>query len=378
MANKMGILSYDFVEFYVGSARMTAYWFAKAMGMDITGYMGPETGVRDRISFFLTQGRIKFVVTSFLKPSTWEVASFVTAHGDGVKRWAVRVKDVKQAFDTAVENGAIPISQPHELKNEEGAVMEAAIKLYDDAEMVFIDYGDFKGIFKPGYQPYTEKYNIERADPGLVNVDHIVGNVRTNEMNRWADYFVKSMDFETMLYFGPGDISTKYSALLSKVVRTHDFAIRNPINEPYEGKKVSQIEEYINEYHGTGIQHVAIATHDIVTAIRHLRRNGMEFLRVPDTYYDQLEKRNRELPKSEQVTEDIRQLRELGILCDFESKGYLLQLFTQPTGDRPTFFFEIIQRRKGAQGFGQGNFQSLFESIEHAQALRGNLDRAGT
>lgn len=378
MANKMGILSYDFVEFYVGSARMTAYWFAKAMGMDITGYMGPETGVRDRISFYLTQGKIKFVVTSFLKPSTWEIASFVTAHGDGVKRWAVRVKDVKHAFDTAVENGAIPILSPHEIKNDEGVVKEAAIKLYDDAEMVFIDYGDYKGIFKPGYQPYKEKYEIGRGDPGLVNVDHIVGNVRTNEMNRWADYFVTSMGFETMLYFGPGDISTQYSALLSKVVRTHDFAIRNPINEPYEGLKVSQIEEYINEYHGTGIQHVAIATHDIINAIRNLRRNGMEFLSVPDTYYDQLEEQNAQLPESERITEDIGQLREMGILCDFESKGYLLQLFTQPTGDRPTFFFEIIQRRKGAQGFGQGNFQSLFESIEHAQALRGNLDRVSS
>jgi 4-hydroxyphenylpyruvate dioxygenase len=371
----MGIKSYDFVEFYVGSARMTAYWFAKAMGMEITGYMGPETGVRDRISFYLTQGHLKFVVTSFMQPSTYDVASFVTAHGDGVKRWAARVTDVKKAFSMAVEKGAIPITQPRELKDEEGFITEAAIKLYDDAELVFINYDNYNGIFKPGYKPYEDKYEIKRADPGLGKIDHIVGNVRTNEMNYWANYFNETMDFQTMLYFGPGDISTKYSALLSKVVRTHDFVIRNPINEPYEGLKISQIEEYINEYHGSGIQHVAIATNDIITAIRNLRQNGMEFLSIPDTYYDQLEKRNAELPEEEKVTEDIQQLRELGILCDFESKGYLLQLFTQPTGDRPTFFFEIIQRRKGAQGFGQGNFQSLFESIERAQALRGNLDR---
>jgi 4-hydroxyphenylpyruvate dioxygenase len=375
MKNEMGILSYDYVEFYVGSAKMVAYWYAKVMGMEITGYMGPETGVRDRVSYYLTQNHLKFVITSFLQPSTYDVTSFVTTHGDGVKRWSVRVKNVKETFDKTIKNGAIPVAWPKQLKDDDGCVEEAAIRLYDDAELVFVNYDNYKGVFKPGFKPFEQHFEIQCAHPNLMNIDHIVGNVRVNEMNRWADYFNTTMGFETMLYFGPGDISTQYSALLSKVVRTPDFIIRNPINEPYEGLKISQIEEYINEYHGSGIQHVAISTTDIIHSIRTLRENGMEFLRVPDTYYDKLEERNATLDESERITEDIKQLRELGILCDFESKGYLLQLFSQPVGDRPTFFFEIIQRRKGALGFGQGNFQALFESIERAQALRGNLDR---
>jgi len=375
MTNQLGIKSYDYVEFYVGSAKMTAYWFANAMGMKISGYKGPETGIRDRVSYYLTQGHLKILVTSFLEPTTFDVTNFVTTHGDGVKRWAVNVADVKTAYETALKKGAVPVSPPVSLKDEDGTVEEAAIKLYDDAELTFINYGNYKGIFKPGFKPYDEKYTVRKSSPGLIKIDHIVGNVRTNEMNRWADYFNNSLGFETMLYFGPGDISTKFSALLSKVVRTPDFIIRNPINEPYDGLKISQIEEYIKEYHGSGIQHVAIATNDIINAIRTLRENGLEFLSIPDTYYDQLEKHNAELPEDNRITEDLAQIRELGILCDFENKGYLLQLFTQPTGDRPTFFFEIIQRRKGALGFGQGNFQALFESIERAQALRGNLDR---
>lgn len=375
MTNELGIKNYDYVEFYVGSAKTTAYWFAKALGMNITGCMGPETGVRDRVSYYLTQNQIKFVITSFLQPSTYDVASFVTTHGDGVKRWAVQVENVKEAFEKAVGKSAIPITWPRRLEDEDGFVDEAAIRLYDDAEVVFINQNNYNGVFKPGFKPFKQDFEIRRGDPNLVRIDHIVGNVRVNEMDRWAEYFNQTMGFETMLYFGPGDISTQYSALLSKVVRTPDSIIRNPINEPYEGLKVSQIEEYINEYHGSGIQHIAIATGDIISSIRTLRENGMEFLKIPGTYYDQLEKRNAQRPESERITEDIRQLREQGILCDFESKGYLLQLFTHPTGDRPTFFFEIIQRRKGALGFGQGNFQALFESIERAQALRGNLDR---
>lgn len=375
MTNELGIKNYDYVEFYVGSAKMTAYWFAKALGMDITGYMGPETGVRDRVSYYLTQNKLKFVVTSFLQPSTYDVSSFVTTHGDGVKRWSVQVKDVKEAFEKAVGKKAIPVTPPRRLEDEDGFVDEAAIRLYDDVELVFINQDNYNGVFKPGFKPFEQNFEIHRGNTNLVRIDHIVGNVRVNEMDRWAEYFNQTMGFETMLYFGPGDISTQYSALLSKVVRTPDSIIRNPINEPYEGLKISQIEEYINEYHGSGIQHIAIATGDIISAIRTLRENGMEFLKIPGTYYDQLEKRNAGRDESGRITEDIGQLREQGILCDFEKKGYLLQLFTQPTGDRPTFFFEIIQRRKGAMGFGQGNFQALFESIERAQALRGNLDR---
>ncbi|MCP5049038.1 MAG: 4-hydroxyphenylpyruvate dioxygenase [bacterium] len=375
MANELGIKSYDYVEFYVGSAKMVAYWYVKAFGMDIVGYKGPETGVRDRVSYYLTQNSLKFVITSILEPSTYEVSSFVTTHGDGVKRWAVRVNSVREAFDKAVKNGGIPITLPRKLEDDQGYVEEASIRIYDDAEVVFTNYDNYKGVFKPGFRAYEQKFKIHRENPNLMAIDHIVGNVRSNEMNRWADYFNRTMGFETMLYFGPGDISTQYSALLSKVVRTPDFTIRNPINEPYEGLKISQIEEYINEYYGSGIQHVAITCNDIIHTIGALRENGVEFLEIPDNYYDSLEKRNAELSDEQKVTEDIALLKKHGILCDLEGEGYLLQLFTKPTGDRPTFFFEIIQRRKGALGFGQGNFQSLFESIEQAQDERGNLDR---
>jgi 4-hydroxyphenylpyruvate dioxygenase len=373
MANTMGITGYDFVEFYVGSAKMVTYWFVKAMGMDITGYMGPETGVRDRGSYYLTQNGLKFVITSALKPSNSDVTSFVTNHGDGVKRWAMKVEDVQKAFEKAVKNGAIPTTLPHKLEDEKGFIEEAGIKLYDDTELVFINDSKYKGIFRPGFVANPGGFEIRREQPGLLKIDHIVGNARVNEMEQWAEYFIKTMDFEEMLYFGPGDISTKYSALLSKVVRTSDYTIRNPINEPYEGLKMSQIEEYINEYNGTGTQHIAIATDDIISSVRSLRENGMEFLDIPGNYYDELEKKNAALKGDERITEDLDQIRELGILVDMESTGYLLQLFTRPTGDRPTFFFEVIQRRRGAKGFGHGNFQALFESIEREQARRGNL-----
>lgn len=375
MANKMGITGYDYVEFYVGSAKMVAYWYVKAMGMDISGYMGPETGVRDRVSYYLTQNDLKIVITSPLKPSTHDAASFITLHGDGVKRWAVRVDDVKRSFDMAVKNGAIPITLPRKLTDENGFVEEAGIRLYDDTEIVFIDYSNNKGVFKPGFKPYAGRYDVSRGQPGLLKIDHIVGNVRVNEMEKWADYFVKTMGFEPMLYFGPGDISTQYSALLSKVVRTSDYIIRNPINEPYEGLKVSQIEEYINEYNGSGTQHIAIISEDIISSVRTLRENGVEFLEVPGSYYDELAKKNAALDQAKRITEDLDQLRELRILCDMEGTGYLLQIFTKPIGDRPTFFFEVIQRKRGAQGFGHGNFQSLFEAIEGEQARRGTLDR---
>jgi len=375
MASSVEIKGYDFVEFYVGSAKMAAYWFVKAMGMDISGYMGPETGSRDRVSYYLTRNRLKFVVTSILEPSAYDVASFVTGHGDGVKRWAVVVEDVQKTFAAAVKNGAVPMTLPRELKDEDGVVTEAGIRIYDDTELVFIDYSRYHGVFKPGFKPRRQTFGAGHGIPGLLKIDHIVGNVRVNEMDRWAEYFNKTMGFETMLYFGPGEISTQYSALLSRVVRSADYVIRNPINEPYEGLKVSQIEEFIIEYNGTGTQHIAIETDDIISTVRVLKENGVEFLDVPDNYYDEMEKKNEVLARGEQISEDLRQIRELGILCDFESTGYLLQVFTGPWGDRPTFFFEVIQRKRGARGFGHGNFQALFEAIEREQEKRGGLDR---
>ncbi|MBZ0199463.1 MAG: 4-hydroxyphenylpyruvate dioxygenase [Ignavibacteriaceae bacterium] len=369
MSNQLGIIGYDFIEFYVGSAKMWAYWHAKALGFNITGYSGPETGVKDKTSYFLTLRNLNFVISSAVKPSNVEITSFVQKHGDGVKRWSLKVKDVKKAFETALSNGGVPSGTLKKYEDENGFIEEAAIKLYDDTEIVFINRDSYKGIFRPGFGKPIQKIEITKEPTGLLEVDHIVGNVRTNEMDIWENYFNKTLFFETFLEFGAGDISTKYSALLSKVVRSKEAPIKNPINEPYEGVKKSQIEEYIDEYLGSGIQHIAISTTNIIESIRALRANGVEFLSVPDTYYEALKE------KGFKVTENIDDLKKYGILCDTEGKGYLLQLFTKPIGDRPTFFYEIIQRREGAEGFGQGNFQSLFESIERDQQLRGNFDR---
>ena len=364
MTNTLGISGYDYVEFYVGSAKMHAFWYAKALGMKLAAYMGPETGVRDRVSHLLTKGKLKIVVTSAAHPGNYEVNYFVTRHGDGVKRWAIVVQDVEKAYRYALQNGGVFTRSPHEVRDENGYVIEAALSIYDDAELVFVNYDNYKGIFKPGYQEPFHKFHTACEETGLLTFDHIVGNVRTNEMDKWAKYFNQTMDFETFINYGPGDISTKYSALLSKVVRSKDSLIKNPINEPYEGVRKSQIEEYIEHYHGTGIQHIAIATDSMVDSIRGLRENGVEFLHVPPAYYDNLRQKN------VKINEAVDDLARMGILCDTSGKGYLLQLFTKPIGDRPTFFFEIIQRVNGAEGFGQGNFQALFEAIERDQFLR--------
>jgi 4-hydroxyphenylpyruvate dioxygenase len=373
MDNPLKIRGYDYIEFYVGSAKMWAYWHAKAMGFEIAGYCGPETGVKEKTSYYLVQNKIKLAITSAVKPSNYEVASFVERHGDGVKRWSLNVENVKEAFDLTVKNGGIPVRNHKRFDDEDGYIEEAAIKLYDDAEIVFINRDNYKGIFKPGYKKPIQNIKLNTKSTGLQAVDHIVGNVRTNEMNLWENYLNKTLNLETFLEFGAGDISTQYSALLSKVVRSKNGGggIKNPINEPYEGLKKSQIEEYIDEYQGSGIQHIAITTDNIIETIRSMRENGMEFLTVPAAYYDLL----KEKKLSKMITENIDDLKDCGILCDTEGKGYLLQLFTKPIGDRPTFFYEIIQRREGAEGFGQGNFQALFESIERDQQLRGSLDR---
>jgi 4-hydroxyphenylpyruvate dioxygenase len=367
--NSMGIRGYDFVEYYVGSAKMVAFWHAKAMGLKIAGYLGPETGVRDRCSYYLegVQG-LKMVITSALQPGTSDIQQFLQKHGDGFKRWSVEVNDVNETFGKAVQNGAVPMRKPERFEDKHGYVEEAAIRLYDDAEIVFINRDNYNGIFKPGFGEPMQHIEIDAKPTGLKFIDHIVGNVHINEMDYWANYINRSLDFETFIHFGPGDISTQYSALLSKVVRSKDEIIKNPINEPFESAKMSQIEEYTREYHGSGIQHVAITTADIITTVENMRANGVEFLSVPETYYEDLAKK-----PDFGLEEDINELREAGILCDVEGEGYLLQLFTKPISDRPTFFYEIIQRKHGASGFGQGNFQSLFEAIERDQELRGNL-----
>lgn len=367
--NSMGIRGYDYVEFYVGSAKLVAYWFAKALGLKITAYRGPETGVRDRISYLLKSDYgMKLLITSALQPETHDINYFVELHGDGVIRWSVEVVDVKETFKKAVKNGAIPVRLPNQLEDKDGYVEEAAIRLYGDCEINFVNYDNYNGIFKPGFGAPIQNIEINCQSTGLKLIDHIVGNVHINEMDYWAEYINKSMDFETFIYFGPGDISTKYSALLSKVVRSKDGIIKNPINEPFEAERLSQIEEYTQQYRGSGIQHIAISTLDIIKTVSALKSNGVEFLNAPpDSYYETLSKRDFGL------TEDLNELQKLGILCDVEGQGYLLQIFTKPIFNRPTFFFEIIQRRNGASGFGQGNFQALFEAIERDQEKRGNL-----
>jgi 4-hydroxyphenylpyruvate dioxygenase len=367
--NTMGIRGYDYVEFYVGSAKMVAYWYAKALGLNIVAYKGPETGHRDRCSYLLanTTG-LKIVITSAIQPNTYEVASFVNRHGDGVRRWSVEVNDVQETFSKAMANGAVPARKPYKLEDENGYVMMAAIRVYDDCEINFVNYDNYNGLFMPGFGEPTQKINFSRQETGIKAIDHIVGNVHVNEMDKWADYINKSLDFETFIHFGPGDISTQLSALLSKVVRSKDSIIKNPINEPFEAARKSQIEEYTENYQGSGIQHVALITTDIITTVKNMKANGIEFLDTPPhTYYEAI------AAKDFGLTEDINELERLGILIDVEGQGYLLQLFTKPIGDRPTFFFEIIQRRNGAAGFGQGNFLALFESIEKDQARRGNL-----
>lgn len=367
--NSMGIRGYDYVEFYVGSAKQWAYWHAKAFGLNIVAYQGPETGHRDHCSYLLSnEHNLKILITSALKPHSYEIQSFVQKHGDGVKRWCVEVVDVEDTFNRAIKNGAVPVTKPYKLEDDKGYVMQAAIRLYDDTEINFVNYDNFKGLFKPGFTKPYYNVEIERKETGIRAIDHIVGNVHINEMDYWANYINSSLDFETFIHFGPGDIGTEYSALLSKVVRSKDSVIKNPINEPYEAARLSQIGEYTQEYYGSGIQHVAIITTDIITTVANMRANGVQFLDTPPkTYYDRL--RNNDFG----ITENIDDLEKNGILCDVEGKGYLLQLFTKPIGDRPTFFYEIIQRRNGASGFGQGNFQALFEAIERDQALRGNL-----
>lgn len=369
MSGLTGIRGYDYVEFYVGSAKTTAYWYAKALGLEVTGYRGPETGVRDRVSYYLTRGDLKFVITSAVQPECYDVLGWIAHHGDGVKRWAVEVDNVQEAFTYATRHGAVMVQRPHRIENNHGYVQMAAIRLYDDTELVYINRDEYKHIFMPDFCEPPTTWNIEREETGIQAIDHIVGNVRENEMNLWANYFNQTMGFETFVDFGPGDIGTKYSALLSKVVRSQNNKIKNPINEPFEGLKKSQIEEYIEQYRGSGVQHIAIRTENILETIPALRKNGIEFLAIPDTYYDMLRKR-----EDFTIEESIDDLQKHGILCDHEGDGYLLQLFTRPVADRPTFFFEFIQRHGNSQGFGKGNFQSLFESIELDQKLRGNLD----
>jgi 4-hydroxyphenylpyruvate dioxygenase len=353
----------DYVEFYVGNARQAAYYYRQAFGMSLIAYSGPETGVRHRASYVLQQGKVRFVLTTPLRPDG-EIAEHVHRHGDGVHDVALWVDDARLAWKETTKRGARSVEEPHELRDEHGTVKLASIATYGDTIHTFVERGDYRGVFMPGYRP-VEKDPLARP-VGLLYIDHMVGNVGWNEMNRWVDFYADIMGFSLYQHFDDKDISTEYSALMSKVMANGNGRVKFPINEPAEGRRKSQIEEYLEFYHGPGVQHIAVATDNILHTVAKLQEQGVEFLKVPHTYYTELEAR------VGKIDEPIHELENLGILVDRDDEGYMLQIFTRPVEDRPTLFYEIIQR-KGSRSFGKGNFKALFEAIEREQAARGNL-----
>lgn len=353
----------DYVELYVGNAKQSALFYQYAFGFELIAYAGPETGIRDRASYVLKQDKIRLVLTSPLN-FDHPIASHIQKHGDGVKVLALWVDDAEKSWWETTSRGAVSASKPEIIKDEFGEVKVASIKTYGDTIHTFVERKNYQGVFLPGYKPRKSTYNSKGI--GLKYIDHCVGNVELGEMNRWVEFYENVMGFKLLLTFDDKDISTEYSALMSKVVSNGNGYIKFPINEPAEGKKKSQIEEYLDFYGGPGVQHMAIATDDICHTVSELRSRGVEFLEVPASYYDDL------LDRVGNIDEDIEPLKNLNILVDRDEEGYLLQIFTKPVQDRPTLFFEIIQR-KGAKSFGKGNFKALFEAIEREQALRGNL-----
>lgn len=363
-ANAVELVGFDHVEFWVGNAKQAAYFYRHALGFRCVAYAGPETGVRDRASYVMRQNDVILVLTSSLGPDG-PIAEHVKLHGDGVRDVAFRVKDVDTAFAALVARGARPEAEPHTLEGAGGQVRRAAIKTYGDTIHTLIARDDYAGAFLPGFEAREAH---EPTPFGLGRIDHVVGNVGWNEMQSWVDHYVKIFGFHQFVSFDDTDISTEYTALRSVVVANPSESIKMPINEPAEGKKRSQIEEYIDFYRGPGVQHLALTTADVCETVSRLKAAGIEFLEPPASYYEQLVERLAGLD----FQEDIERLRPLGILVDRDEKGYLLQIFTKPLTDRPTLFFEIIQR-KGSDSFGKGNFKALFEAIEAEQARRGNL-----
>ncbi|MEO6521114.1 MAG: 4-hydroxyphenylpyruvate dioxygenase [Mucilaginibacter sp.] len=353
----------DYVEFYVGNAKQAAHFYKTAFGFQNLAYAGPETGVRDRASYVLQQGKIRLVLTAPLH-SDHPIAEHVKKHGDGVKILALWVDDAYDAFEQTVSRGARIFQEPQTIADEHGEVRTSGIYLYGETVHLFVERKNYTGAFLPGYKAITSDYNPEPT--GLLYVDHCVGNVGWHKMDQWVNFYEDVMGFKNILTFDDKAISTEYSALMSKVMSNGNGYVKFPINEPAEGKKKSQIEEYLEFYEGEGVQHLALATHDIVDTVTKLQSRGVEFLTVPTTYYDTL------VDRVGHIDEDLEPLKKLGILVDRDDEGYLLQIFTKPVEDRPTVFFEIIQR-KGARSFGAGNFKALFEAIEREQELRGNL-----
>jgi len=353
----------DYVEFYVGNAKQAAHFYQTAFGFQMIGYCGPETGVRDRASFLLSQGKIRLVVTCPLGPDG-PIAEHVRKHGDGVRDIALWVDDARDAYAKAIERGAKSVQAPVAMKDANGEIVKAGIAIYGDTIHSLVERRNYRGLFIPGYEPRKPHY--QPSETGLLYVDHCVGNVELGKMNVWVGFYEKVMGFKNLISFDDEDISTEYSSLMSKVMSNGNERIKFPINEPARGKKKSQIEEYLDFYGGPGVQHLALATDDILRTVTALRDRGVEFLSVPTSYYEELQGR------VGKIDENVDALAKLGILVDRDPDGYLLQIFTKPVEDRPTLFYEVIQR-KGARSFGKGNFKALFEAIEHEQGLRGNL-----
>jgi 4-hydroxyphenylpyruvate dioxygenase len=364
----------DHVEFYVGNAKQAAHFYRSGFGYSHTAYSGLETGNRETASYLMEQGKIRLLLTTALSPDH-PIARHTHVHGDGVGVIALEVPDAANAYHEATSRGATGAIAPRQVEDEHGVFRYSAIRCYGDTLIKFVDRSHYQGIFAPGYIARQEVMSGDGWQPdkggsqkgvGLAHIDHIVGNVELGAMNRWVDFFAHTMGFSQLIHFDDEDISTEYSALMSKVMQDGSGKIKFPINEPAEGKKKSQIQEYLDYYYGPGVQHIACSTGDIIATVRHLRDNGIEFLRVPTTYYEELEDR------VGKINEPVAELADLGILVDRDEEGYLLQIFTKPVEDRPTLFFEIIERH-GSRGFGKGNFKALFEAIEREQALRGNL-----
>ncbi|MEI6816121.1 MAG: 4-hydroxyphenylpyruvate dioxygenase [Bacteroidota bacterium] len=353
----------DHIEFYVGNAKQASYFYQHAFGFELIAYAGPETGVRDRASYVLKQGKIQMVFTTSIQPDT-DMAKHVALHGDGVKVLALLVDDAEKSYYETMARGAKSHTAPFTVSDEFGEVKMASIHTYGETIHTFVERKNYKGAFLPGYAPAKSSFKVEPV--GFEVVDHCVGNVELGKMNEWVKFYEEVMGFKLIITFDDNDISTEYSSLMSKVVSNGNGYIKFPINEPASGKKKSQIEEYIEFYKGAGVQHIAILTPDVIKTVTELQRRGIDFLKVPSTYYEELTAR------VGKIDEPIEELQRLGILVDRDDEGYLLQIFTKPVEDRPTVFFEIIQR-KGAKSFGKGNFKALFESIEREQALRGNL-----
>ena len=353
----------DFIEFYVGNAKQSAQFYRHVFGYKILAYRGPETGVRDRASYLLQQDKVRILLTTALRPDS-PIADHVHRHGDGVKDIALWVDDARKAYHDAVERGAQSAAEPVTLKDDQGEVVTAGIKTYGETIHSLVERKNYNGLFMPGFVPYGG--SGEAKPVGLKYIDHCVGNVELGAMNKWVKYYADVMGFTQLISFDDKTISTEYSALMSKVVANGNGRIKFPLNEPAKGKKKSQIDEYLEFYNGPGCQHIAIATDDIIGTTTELKRRGVEFLRVPATYYETVSER------VGKIDEDIKSLSELGILVDRDEEGYLLQIFSKPMEDRPTLFYEIIQR-KGAKSFGAGNFKALFEALEREQDLRGNL-----